>query len=149
MIKINKDAIAYYKEINVGFAIDINKGLKVLKVANTSVKTVLEIELEIMELSNRYIDENLDITDLTDIGFTVTDLSAEGVAFFKPLINMMNSAILGVSSIDEKLHSCMLSLTFDHRVTEGKLAAQFLGELKGRIESYQSKYYPSLNQQLS
>ena len=143
------DAIAYYKEVNVGFAIDINKGLKVLKVANTSVKTVLEIELEIMELSNRYIDENLNITDLTDIGFTVTDLSAEGVAFFKPLINMMNSAILGVSSIDEKLHSCMLSLTFDHRVTEGKLAAQFLGELKGRIESYQSKYYPQLNQQIS
>ena len=43
----------------------------------------------------------------------------------------------------------MLTLTFDHRVTEGKLAAQFLGELKGRVESYQSKYYPQLNQQIS
>jgi hypothetical protein len=48
----------------------------------------------------------------------------------------MNSAILGISAIDGKLQRCMLSLTFDHRVTEGKLGAQFLKELKERLESY-------------
>ena len=143
------DAIAFYKEINVGFAIDINKGLKVLKIANTSAKGMNEIEQEIMELSNKYLDDSLLFNDLADIGFTVTDLSAEGVAFFNPLINKMNSAILGVSSIDEKLHRCILSLSFDHRVTQGKLAAQFLQELKQRVESYQSKHYPLLNQQIS
>ena len=84
-----------------------------------------------------------------NISFTITDLSAESVAFFRPLINMMNSAILGISSIDEKLKRCMLSLTFDHRVTEGKLAAQFLHELTQRLESYQSKYYPLANQNIN
>ena len=50
----------------------------------------------------------------------------------------MNSAILGVSSIDEKLERCVLSVTFDHRVTEGKLVAKFLKELKDRLESYRA-----------
>jgi hypothetical protein len=102
-----------------------------------------------MRLSNNYLDDSLKIEDLTDVTFTITDLSSEGVAFFRPLVNMMNSAILGVSAIDEKLQRCTLSVTFDHRVTEGKLVAQFLNELKQRLESYQSKNHPLLNQNIS
>jgi hypothetical protein len=120
----------------------------VLKIADTPAKQMTEIENEIMSLSNKYLDDTLQIDDLTDISFTITDLSSEGVAFFKPLVNMMNSAILGVSSIDELQQKCMLSVTFDHRVTEGKLVAQFLNELKGRLESYQSKYFPGLQQNI-
>ena len=143
------DAVAFYKEVNIGFAIDIDKGLKVLKIADTPSKEILQIEGEIMELSGKYLDDNLHVNDLVDIGFTITDLSAEGVVFFRPLINMMNSAILGVSSIDARQQQCILSLTFDHRVTEGKLAAKFLHELKLRLESYQSKHFPLLNQDIS
>jgi len=143
------EAIALYKDANVGFAIDIDKGLKVLKIAAADEKQIGIIEAEIMRLSNDYLDDCLKIEDLTDITFTITDLSSEGVSFFRPLVNMMNSAILGVSAIDEKLQRCILSLTFDHRVTEGKLVAQFLSELKQRLESYQSKYHPRLNQNIS
>ena len=143
------DAIAYYKQVNIGFAIDINKGLKVLKIADTNELEIEEIESEILLLSDKYIDDKLQLQHLTDISFTVTDLSGEGVAFFKPLVNAQNSAILGISSIDKKLNRCMLSLTFDHRVTEGKLAAQFLSELTDRLGSYQSKYYPLLNQEIN
>jgi pyruvate/2-oxoglutarate dehydrogenase complex dihydrolipoamide acyltransferase (E2) component len=143
------DAIALYKQVNIGFAIDIDKGLKVLKIAGADEKAIAEIEEEVMRLSNDYLDESLKIEDLTDVTFTITDLSSEGVAFFRPLVNMMNSAILGVSAIDEKLQRCTLSLTFDHRVTEGKLVAQFLSELKQRLESYQSRFHPHLNQDIS
>ena len=143
------ESIAIYKSINVGFAIDIDKGLKVLKVADTATRSVAEIEDTIMNLSNNYLDDSLKIDDLIDVSFTITDLSSEGVAFFRPLVNMMNSAILGVSAIDEKLQRCTLSLTFDHRVTEGKYVAQFLKELKDRLQSYQSKHYPNLNQQIT
>lgn len=135
------DGIAYYNDVNVGFAIDIDKGLKVLKVSGTAGKGLTEIEENIMALSNHYLDDTLQIDDLTDITFTITDLSSEGVAFFRPLINMMNSAILGVSAIDEKLQRCTLSCTFDHRVTEGKLVAVFLKELAGRLESYRATYH--------
>jgi pyruvate/2-oxoglutarate dehydrogenase complex dihydrolipoamide acyltransferase (E2) component len=143
------DAVAYYKQVNIGFAIDIDKGLKVLKVNDAAAKTIQQVEDDIMALSNKYLDDSLQLEDLTDISFTITDLSSESVTFFRPLINMMNSAILGVSSIDEKLNRCILSVTFDHRVTEGKLVAQFLHELKDRLESYQSKYHPHLNQNIS
>ena len=143
------NTIAYYKEVNVGFAIDIDKGLKVLKIGNASSKNIGVIEDEIMSLSNKYLDDTLQIDDLVDVTFTITDLSSEGVDFFKPLVNMMNSAILGVSSIDQKLNRCVLSVTFDHRVTEGKLVARFLKDLKDRLESYQSKYYPNLNQNIN
>jgi len=133
------EAIARYKEVHPGFAIDIDKGLKVLKIAAAGQKSIVEIEQAIMQLSGSYLDETLHIDDLTDITFTITDLSSEGVAFFRPLINKMNSAILGVSSIDARLQRCALSLTFDHRVTEGKTAALFLKELKERLESYRPK----------
>jgi pyruvate/2-oxoglutarate dehydrogenase complex dihydrolipoamide acyltransferase (E2) component len=130
------DAIAIYKEVNPGFAIDIDKGLKVLKVAGAGEMSMTGIEAEILRLSGNYLDEKLQLEELTDISFTITDLSAEGVSFFQPLVNRMNSAILGVSAVDPRLQRCILSLTFDHRVTEGKVVARFLQELKQRIESY-------------
>lgn len=130
------DAIARYREVHPGFAVDIDKGLKVLKVAGAGRLGIQDIEREIIELSGRYLDDTLELDHLTDITFTITDLSSEGVALFRPLVNKMNSAILGISAIDGKLQRCMLSLTFDHRVTEGKLGAQFLKELKERLESY-------------
>ncbi|HTB53372.1 MAG TPA: 2-oxo acid dehydrogenase subunit E2 [Ferruginibacter sp.] len=143
------ESIAYYNDVHVGFAVDMEKGLKVLKIANTEQKTIGAIEEEIMTLSGKYLDDTLQIDELIDISFTITDLSSESVAFFRPLINMMNSAILGVSSIDEKLNRCTLSVTFDHRVTAGKLVAQFLKELKERIESYRSVHHPYVNQDIS
>ena len=132
------EQIATYKEINIGFAIDVDKGLKVLKIAGAAQKNIREIERTIIDLSGRYLDDELQIDDLSDITFTITDLSSEGVAFFRPLINKMNSSILGLSSIDEKMQRFILSLTFDHRVTEGKSAARFLKDLKERLESYRS-----------
>jgi pyruvate/2-oxoglutarate dehydrogenase complex dihydrolipoamide acyltransferase (E2) component len=130
------EGVAVYKEVNPGFAIDIDKGLKVLKIDGAGHKSLGAIETDILQLSGAYLDDTLTVEQLTGITFTITDLSAEGVAFFRPLINKMNSAILGLSAIDAKLERCMLSLTFDHRVTEGKMAAGFLRELKERLESY-------------
>jgi pyruvate dehydrogenase E2 component (dihydrolipoamide acetyltransferase) len=139
------EKIAVYRDVHVGFAVDIDKGLKVLKIGNADRKQIGDIENEILSLSNRYLDDVLTIDDLSDITFTITDLSMEGIAFFQPLVNMMNSAILGVSSIDEKLQRCILSLTFDHRITEGKLASRFLSDLKSRLESYRPVGYAESN----
>lgn len=130
------DGIVLYNEVNVGFAIDIDKGLKVLNVRNADTKQLSMIEDEIVDLSSKYLDDKLAVEELTDISFTITDLSGEEVSFFRPLVNMQNSAILGVSSIDQKLQRLYLSMSFDHRVTEGKLVAQFLKDLKNRLESY-------------
>ncbi|MBU3715334.1 MAG: hypothetical protein FGM46_10390, partial [Ferruginibacter sp.] len=66
------DKIAYYNKVNTGFAVDLGKGLKVLKIADADSKTITEIEDEIISLSDKYISEKLTIDDLTDIGFTIT-----------------------------------------------------------------------------
>lgn len=133
------DAISYYKDVQIGFAIDIDKGLKVLKIPTDSNETIGKVEEAILDLSEKYLDDLLLPENLNDITFTITDLSAENTAFFRPLVNSMNSAILAISSIDKKLNRCIFSVTFDHRVTEGKLVARFLKELKDRLESYRSK----------
>ncbi len=130
--------VYYYNEINAGFAIDIDNGLKVVKIKCSDQIKLQEVEEQIFTLSEKYLENKLSVEDLTGITFTITDLSGEGINFFKPLVNKYNSAILGISSIDNKTKIQILSLTFDHRVTEGKLASSFLKELKQRLESYAS-----------
>jgi pyruvate/2-oxoglutarate dehydrogenase complex dihydrolipoamide acyltransferase (E2) component len=132
----DNNQIYTYNEVNIGFAIDIDKGLKVVKVATTNELTVAQVEETILELSNQYLEDKIPIESLTGISFTVTDLSGEGVSYFRPLVNMYNSAIMGISAIDEELQRFNTSITFDHRITEGKYVAQFLNELKARMESY-------------
>jgi pyruvate/2-oxoglutarate dehydrogenase complex dihydrolipoamide acyltransferase (E2) component len=134
----NNQSVFFHKKINVGFAIDIEKGLKVVKIGDTDQKSVKEIENEIFRLSEAYLDDRIALEELTNITFTITDLSNSGVGLFHPLINMRNAAILGISAIDKKLNRCTLSLAFDHRVTAGKQAAAFLSELIARTESFQS-----------
>ena len=132
----HENQIYNYNNVNIGFAIDIDKGLKVIKIANTNLLPLQELEEQILDLSNKYVEEKIPIEHLTGVSFTITDLSGEGVTYFRPLVNKYNSAILGISSIDTEMQHFNVSITFDHRVTEGKYAAQFLNELKSRIESY-------------
>jgi len=134
------ESIIYYNDVNVGIAIDMEKGLKVLQINNTDKLSLVSIEEEILSISKRYIENKVTPQDSSNITFTITDLSSEGIATFSPLINKYNSAILAISSPDTKLNRIDLTLTFDHRVTEGKYIARFLYELKKRIESYISTY---------
>jgi len=130
------DMVVYYNDVNIGIAIDMDKGLKVLKMPKTDQLSILEIERSILDISRKYFDDKATVNDVSDITFTITDLFNSGLASFAPLINKHNSAILAISSVDEKLQRINLTVTFDHRVTEGKYAANFLFELKTRIESY-------------
>ncbi len=142
------EEIALYREVQLGFAMDAGKGLKVLRIADAGQKSMAEIEQDILRLSEKYLADQLELQDLTDISFTITDLSAEEVFQFTPLVNQMNSAILGISSVDPVLQRCMLSVSFDHRVTEGRLVARFLAELKKNLESYRAVQAPLPNQDI-
>jgi pyruvate/2-oxoglutarate dehydrogenase complex dihydrolipoamide acyltransferase (E2) component len=130
------DNIGYYKNINLGMATDIDDGLKVLTLPNTDKLNMTTIEGRLYDLVEKYLDKKLEVSDVTGSTFTITDLSSSGIDFFTPLINTKQSAILGVSQVDKKLNRFYLTLVFDHRVTEGKMASEFLVELKNRIESY-------------
>jgi pyruvate/2-oxoglutarate dehydrogenase complex dihydrolipoamide acyltransferase (E2) component len=129
------EAIVYYDDINIGIAIDMDNGLKVLKIAETETLSMVNLEESILSISKKYIENKVTPDDSSNITFTITDLSNEGVSIFLPLINKANSAILAISSLD-KFNGVTFTITFDHRVTEGKYIAEFLKELKNRIESY-------------
>lgn len=128
--------IRIYNDINVGVAFDIDDGLKVYTIYNSDKMTLPNIESTISSGVDRYLNKTLTMEHLTKSTFTVTDLSSFGVDGIIPLINKNQSAIIAISSIDETLNRITLSLSFDHRVTEGKVASQFLVELKQRLQAH-------------
>ena len=128
--------IKQYVDINIGLAIDLDNGLKVYSIKNTNTLDLKEIETSLSEGIYAYFKNKLSVDQLIGSTFTVSDLSAFNVDRFIPLINYKQAAILGISSVDKKLERFSMSLTFDHRVTEGRLAAKFLSDLVNRIEEY-------------
>jgi pyruvate/2-oxoglutarate dehydrogenase complex dihydrolipoamide acyltransferase (E2) component len=131
------DQITYFDDINMGIALDIDDGLKTVNLEHCDTRDVQWIEEELMALSEKYLSKTLSAKELSGITFTITDLSAENILFFTPLINRQNAAILGISSIQDN-NKCCLTMSFDHRITAGKNVSRFLQELKLRIESYKS-----------
>lgn len=124
--------IVSYNKVDMGIGMDIDSGLKVIKIPQPDKMNLKEIE----EKLSRNIAGSTPPPDLSGITFTINDILSNGVYFFTPLTNKYNTSVLGISKVDRKLNRIILSLTFDHNITEGQIAIAFLGELKGRIESY-------------
>jgi len=137
--------IHYYQEVNVGYAVDIGTGLKVFVVRNADTKTLPQIIAERREAIENLLNNELRLETLAGGTFTVTDLSGEGVLSFDPLISAGQSAILGVGAVSTPLGASMgtynLILAFDHQIAEGRLAARFLGELRERLEAYETAMF--------
>jgi pyruvate dehydrogenase E2 component (dihydrolipoamide acetyltransferase) len=150
-----KEFNAYYSSgflcehdsINIAFAIDADFGLKTLTVANADQKSFGEIQADVEALINRYLENELNSEDFRQASFTITDLSSQDVFCFDPLLSQKQSAILGIgASYNIPGHDLAIAtfvLSFDHQVTEGKRASEFLAELKkrylGHIMSYGEK----------
>ncbi|HEX4123514.1 MAG TPA: 2-oxo acid dehydrogenase subunit E2 [Tepidisphaeraceae bacterium] len=133
--------IHFYERVNIGFAMDADRGLKVPVIRNADEKSIAQMVGELREFLVQYLDDKLPIESLAGGTFTVTDLSGEGVFTFHPLINQGQSAILGIGGEffapggGEGMFN--LILAFDHQVAEGRLAAKFLNELKHRLSAYE------------
>jgi pyruvate/2-oxoglutarate dehydrogenase complex dihydrolipoamide acyltransferase (E2) component len=133
-------AVYFYEEVNVGFAIDAGRGLKVPIIRNADTKSVLEIAEEMQELLVSYLNDQINTGSLAGGTFTITDLSGQNVLTFHPLLNMRQSAILGIGAEYpnggiERFFNLILS--FDHQISEGRQAAEFLEELSRRLRSYE------------
>ena len=131
-------SIFQYVDINIGIALDIDDGLKVYNIRNCNNLSLNEVKEKISEGIYHYLRKDLTVANISDSTFTITDLSQYGVSHFVPLVNNMQSGILGVSAIDKKLNRFALTLSFDHRVTEGKVVSKFLLDLSSAIEKYAS-----------
>ena len=133
--------IHYYESVNIGIAMDAERGLKVPVLANADRKNIAETRMELENFVLSYLDDTLPVQALADGTFTVTDFSGEDVHSFMPLINQGQAAILGIGAeyflpgLSNGVFNLMLA--FDHRLTEGRAAAAFLKDLRDRLASYE------------
>jgi 2-oxoglutarate dehydrogenase E2 component (dihydrolipoamide succinyltransferase) len=136
--------IHYYESVNVGFAIDAERGLKVPVIRDADRKDIAAIAAEMRELVVAYLEDRLTVDSLAGGTFTVTDLSGEGVAVFHPLISRGQAAVLGVCAEvflpGAQAGGFNLVLGFDHQLSEGRTAARFLNELRERLAHYESTF---------
>jgi len=121
---------------NIGFAADTPGGLVVPVIKNADQKGLLEIARELTELSGKAREGKLAPGDMQGASFTISSLGGIGGTSFTPIINAPELAILGVTrsamrpvwSGNEFVPRLMvpLSLSYDHRVIDGALAARFM-----------------------
>jgi pyruvate dehydrogenase E2 component (dihydrolipoamide acetyltransferase) len=138
------DAIQLLEEVNVGLAVDTDRGLMVVVVRDADRKTAPAIESELTVLVERAHQGTSTLGDLTGGTFTITNLGIFGIDRFTPIINPPEIGILGVGRINEKpvmvdgqvrgRPMITLSLTFDHRLIDGAPAAKFLQVITQLIE---------------
>ena len=124
-----------YRKPAVGFAVNAGKSLKVPVVRGEQAGTILDVARQVRELFLSYMRDELTGAQLSGGTFTVTDLSAQGVVHFIPVINERQSAILGLCAPRPGAAGRDLVLTFYHRMSDGMRAAAFLGELRDRLEA--------------
>jgi pyruvate dehydrogenase E2 component (dihydrolipoamide acetyltransferase) len=121
---------------NIGFAADTPQGLVVPVIKDADKKGILEIAKETSELAAKARDGKLGPNDIQGATFTISSLGGIGGTAFTPIINAPEVAILGVSRSSVKpvwngkdfapRTMLPLSLSYDHRVVDGALAARFI-----------------------
>ncbi len=125
-------AIMHHGAVHVGVAMDMDQGLRVVTVRDAGSLSEDQAEQALIDLTLRYLEGTLQPDDMSDSTFTVTDLSSFGVTSFQPRINEYQAAILGVGAGADP-GSLTLTLVFDHRVTNGRIAAMFLSDLRDAL----------------
>ncbi len=124
-----------YLEVAIGFAVNAGKGLRVPVVRDAASRTQLEVCRAVRNLTLRYFRDELTIEDVARGTFTVTDLSSHGVTHMVPVLNDRQAAILGICSADLGGAQQNLVLAFDHRMADGMRGAEFLRDLRDRLEA--------------
>lgn len=139
------DSIEWLGHINLGMAVDTERGLIVPVIPEADHKNLREFGLSFRELVERAKAGRSLQQDLLDGTFTITNLGQYDIDAFTPVINLPEAAILGVGRIQDKVVAYQgeikirkmvtLSLVFDHRLNDGAPAARFLQKIKQYIEN--------------
>ena len=131
--------------IHIGIAVDADEGLIVPVLRDVPSLSLLELADRSRELIGRSRSGHFKTDDLQGGVFTITNLGAFGIDAFTPIINLPETAILGVGCIrrepavvDNQIvprDLVTLSLTFDHRIVDGAPAAKFLQAIRLAVEN--------------
>lgn len=144
-IHLDRGEIELKKYYNVGVAVDTPRGLVVPVLREVDKKNIMQIGIELNEMSKKARDGKLTPDDMSNGTFTVTNLGGLGIGHFSPIVNVPQVAILGMgksemapvwngTAFEPKL-MMPLSLSFDHRVIDGADGARFLNWLVDAVEN--------------
>lgn len=132
-------------DIHVGFAVDTEGGLVVPVVRDAGRLGLFELAKTSLGLIEKSRSGSLTVTEMQGGVFTITNLGSFGIDAFTPIINLPETAVLGLGRIrreptvvDDQIvarDQLTLSLTFDHRIVDGAPAARFLQTVSQAIEN--------------
>ncbi len=138
--------IVYKKYFNIGFAADTPNGLMVPVIKNADQKSILEISKEIIDLSKRARDGKLKPDEMKGATITITNIGSVGGTYATPIINHPEVAILGMYKLSDKpilkkdgsigfIKAMNYTITADHRLIDGAVAANFLKSFFQKIQN--------------
>jgi pyruvate dehydrogenase E2 component (dihydrolipoamide acetyltransferase) len=143
-VDMARQEIVFRHSINIGVAVDTERGLLVPVVRDADTKNLTEIAVELDDLATRARSRKLKPDEMQGGSFTISNLGGIGGTGFTPIVNWPEVAILGVSRgrIEPQWHEgsfrprlmMPLSLSYDHRLVDGADAARFLAKLKDALE---------------
>jgi pyruvate dehydrogenase E2 component (dihydrolipoamide acetyltransferase) len=142
--RVENGGIRLFEAINIGVAVDTERGLIVPVICDADRKGVATIARERRDLVERARSGKSRPDELSGGTFTLTNLGVYEIDAFTPIINLPEGAVLGVGRIVKKPvvrndelrvgSTVVLSLTFDHRLVDGGPAARFLQRIKLLVE---------------
>jgi len=139
-------AIVYKEYINVGVAVDTDRGLLVPVLKDADQKNITDISSELGDLAKKVKSKKITTEELDGATFTISNLGGIGTSSIFPLVNFPQVAILGVAgSQTEAVHIdgqfqprliMPITIGFDHRIINGAEAARFLKHIKTLLEDW-------------
>lgn len=141
---IDGESIIYHEYCDISIAVSAPKGLVVPVIRNAESLGMFEIEQKVMELAGKARDNKLTVEEMTGGTFTITNGGVFGSLMSTPIINIPQSAILGMHKIQDRpmaingkveIRPMMyLALSYDHRIIDGRESVGFLVRVKELLE---------------
>jgi len=142
---IDGDEIIYHNYCDISIAVSAPKGLVVPVIRNAESLSMAEIEKTVVALATKARDNKLSMEEMQGGTFTITNGGVFGSLMSTPIINIPQSAILGMHKIEERpialngqvvIRPMMyLAVSYDHRIIDGRESVSFLVRVKELLES--------------
>jgi len=142
---IDGDSIVYHDYCDISIAVSAPKGLVVPVIRNAESLSMAEIEKKVIELATKARENKLSMEEMQGGTFTITNGGVFGSLMSTPIINIPQSAILGMHKIQERpvvidgqivaRPMMYLALSYDHRIIDGRESVSFLVRVKELLEN--------------
>jgi 2-oxoglutarate dehydrogenase E2 component (dihydrolipoamide succinyltransferase) len=141
---IDGDSIIYHQYCDISIAVSAPKGLVVPVIRNAESLSMAEIEKKVLELAGKAKENKLSMEEMQGGTFTITNGGVFGSLMSTPIINIPQSAILGMHKIQERpvvvdgqivaRPMMYVALSYDHRIIDGRESVSFLVRVKELLE---------------